>query len=31
MSSLLVDGGIQLADGILKGAHPLIGGCVLLT
>lgn len=24
-------GGIQLADGILKGAHPLIGGCVLLA
>lgn len=28
MSSLFVDGGIQLADGILQSAHALIGGGV---
>lgn len=31
MSSLLIDGGIQLADGILQSAHALIGRRVLLT
>lgn len=31
MSSLLVDGGVQLADGILQSAHALIGRRVLLA